>query len=87
MCLSQAKSVLGLGVDSAQNGPSQRRQTATAEAAFPVLTSGCLYQTLKDRESAEPLSPRFGGGQGQSSMSGSGNITPKKPLTGQGKAS
>ena len=40
MCLSQAKSVLGLGVNSAQNGPSQRRQTATAEAAFPVLTSG-----------------------------------------------
>jgi len=60
MCLSQAKSVLGLGVDSAQNGPSQRRQTATAEPAFPVLTSGCLYQRLNDRESGcavEPSSP------------------------------
>src|SRR4249919_2574500 len=60
MYLSQAKSVLGLGVDSAQNGPSQRRQTATAEAAFPVLTSGCLYQRLNDRESGcavEPSSP------------------------------
>ena len=60
MYLSQAKSVLGLGVNSAQNGPSQRRQTATAEAAFPVLTSGCLYQRLNDRESGcavEPSSP------------------------------
>jgi hypothetical protein len=60
MYLSQAKSVLGLGVDSAQNGPSQRRQTATAEAAFPVRTSGCLYQRLNDRESGcavEPSSP------------------------------
>jgi hypothetical protein len=60
MCLSQAKSVLGLGVDSAQNGPPQRRQTATAEAAFPVLTSDCLYQGLNDRGSGcavEPSSP------------------------------
>jgi hypothetical protein len=57
MCLSQAKSVLGLGVDSAQNGPSQRRQTATAEAAFPVLTSGCLYQGLNDRESGRAVGP------------------------------
>src|SRR4029077_18990296 len=38
----------------------QRRQTATAEAPFPALTSGCLYQRLNDRESGcavEPSSP------------------------------